>query len=149
MSTPFRRRSLLAASMACLVLGSALPAAAFAVIPCDQNQAPIIGGFMNPATIIENNHKYVPVSAVIVSADDDSGPLTYDLVSAVSSDPDDGMGQGDKPDDVVQVSFYDFLVRAELGKGASSRSYTFTYRITDGCGVSAATSVTVTVEARR
>lgn len=149
MSSPFRRRSLFAAIVACLVLGSSLPAVALAVIPCDQNRPPSIGGFMNPATIAENNHKYVSVSAVIVSADDDSGPLTFDLVSAVSSEADAGLGQGDKPDDIVQVSFYDFLVRAELGKGTTSRTYTFTYRVTDGCGASAETSVTVTVEPRR
>jgi hypothetical protein len=47
------------------------------------------------------------------------------------------------------VGLYDFLVGAELGRDSSSRTYTFTYRATDGCGVASETRVTVPVLARR
>jgi hypothetical protein len=141
-------RLTLVALIACLA-GAALPASALAVIPCDQNQPPIIDGFMNPPEITENHHKYTAVQAIILVADDDSGPVVIELVGAVSSEPDTGLGKGDKPNDIVQVGLYDFLVRAELGRDSSSRTYTFTYRATDGCGVARETSVMVTVLGRR
>ena len=142
------RRVLSATLMALLVLGASVPTAALATIPCDQNRPPIIDGFMNPATLIENHHKYAPVEAIILIADDDSGPVTWELVSATSTEPDDGLGQGDKPVDIVPIDRTHFLVRAELGKGSAGRVYTFTYRATDGCGATAETSVAVTVEPR-
>jgi hypothetical protein len=142
------RRVTMVALIACLVT-AALPASASAVIPCDQNQPPSIGGFMNPAEITENHHKYTAAQAIIVVADDDSGPIVIELIGAVSSEPDSVLGKGDKPNDIVQVGLYDFLVRAELGRNSSSRTYTFTYRATDGCGVARETSMTVTVLARR
>jgi hypothetical protein len=132
-------------------LGAALavPSATLAVIPCDQNRPPEIGGFMNPATITENHHKYAEVEAITVIADDDSGPVTEELVSATSSEPDDGLGKGDKPNDIVQVDLHHFLVRAELGRDSTSRTYSFTYRATDGCGATDEATLTVTVQPRR
>ena len=126
----------------------AVPSTALAAVPCDQNQPPQIGGFMNPSTVTQNNHKYVAVQAVAPSADDDSPPWTIE-VTWTSSDPDVGLGKGDKPNDVVQVDLYNFLVRAELGKDGTPRTYTFTYRITDGCGAYDETTMTVTVQPRR
>jgi hypothetical protein len=126
----------------------AVPSTALAVVPCDQNQPPIIGGFMNPSTITENHHKYVAVQAVVAAADDDSPPTTIE-VTWTSSDPDTGLGKGDKPNDVVQVDLYDFLVRAELGRDGTPRTYTFTYRITDGCGAFDEATMTVAVQPRR
>ena len=134
-----------------LVLGLLAPGGALAQVPCDQNQPPIIGGFMSPASIVEDHHRYVAVHGVIPSADDDSPPWTF-TVGVASSEADEGLGKGDKPNDIVQVdpaNIYDFLVRAELGKNSTSRTYTFTYTITDGCGASASTSATVTVTPRR
>jgi hypothetical protein len=142
------RRTALGALAAMIAL-ALLPMSAMAVIPCEENRPPSIGGFMNPSQITENHHKYAAVQAVIVVADDDSGPVVVELVSAMSSEPDTGLGKGDKPNDIVQVDLYDFLVRAELGRDSTSRTYTFTYRATDGCGATAETSVTVTVVPRR
>ena len=142
------RRVTMVALIACLA-AAAMPASAVAVIPCDENQPPLIDGYTNPPEITENHHKYTAVQAIILVADDDSGPVVIELIGAVSSEPDSGLGKGDKPNDIVQVGLYDFLVRAELGRDSSSRSYTFTYRATDGCGVARETSVTVTVLARR
>ena len=134
----------------CAALSAALaaPTTTFAAVPCDENQPPQIGGFMNPSTITENNHKYVAVEAVAPAADDNSPPWTT-TVSWTSSDPDAGLGKGDKPNDVVQVDLYNFLVRAELGKDGTPRIYTFTYRITDGCGLYDEAEMTVTVQPRR
>ena len=140
-------RRLSATGMA-LCAALAIPSAALAVVPCDENGAPVIGGSMNPSTITENGHKYVAVQAVVAAADDDSPPTTI-TVSWTSSDPDDGLGKGDKPNDVVQVDLYNFLVRAELGKDDTPRIYTFTYRITDGCGLYDEAEMTVTVQPRR
>jgi hypothetical protein len=144
-----RPRTLTMVALIACVAAAAMPASALAVIPCDQNQPPIIDGFMNPAEITENHHKYAAVQAIILVADDDSGPVVTELVGAVSSEPDSGLGKGDKPNDIMQVGLYEFQVRAELGRDSSTRTYTLTYRATDGCGVASETSVTVTVLARR
>jgi hypothetical protein len=126
-----------------------MPSATLAIIPCDQNRPPEIGGFMNPSSIVEKHHKYTAVEAITVVGDDDSGPVIVELLSAVSSEPDDGLGKGDKPNDIVQLDLTHFLVRAELGRDSESRTYTFTYRATDGCGATDETSITVTVLPRR
>ena len=148
MNGPVRR---LAVAVLCTAVGAVLafPSTAFAVIPCEENGAPIIGGFMNPPSIVENHHKYAAVEVILLVADDDSGPVTVELVSATSSDPDDGLGKGDKPNDILHVDLTHFLVRAELGRDSTSRTYSFTYRATDGCGVTAETTVTLTVQPRR
>lgn len=145
------RRFVAAALAASMAVAVSVPAVALAQIPCDQNQPPIIGGFMNPSTIVESHHQYVPVQAITVVGDDDSGPVTIS-VTVTSSEADSGLGRGDKPNDIVQPDpndIYHFLVRAELGKGSTSRTYTFTYTATDSCGASSTTSVTVTVLPRR
>ena len=141
----------LAAAVLCTAVGAVLafPSTTFAVIPCEENQPPIIGGFMNPPSIVENHHKYAAVEVILLVADDDSGAVTVELVSATSSDPDDGLGKGDKPNDIVQVDLTHFLVRAELGRDSTSRTYTFAYRATDGCGAATETTVTLTVQPRR
>jgi hypothetical protein len=104
---------------------------------------------MNPQVITENHHKYAAVEAILVVGDDDSGPVVVELVSATSSEADSGLGQGDKPNDIVQVDDTHLNVRAELGRGSTSRTYSFTYRATDGCGASSETTITVTVQPRR
>jgi endo-1,4-beta-xylanase len=147
MVPPARRAALV--TLFTVLMVAAIPASASAVIPCDQNQPPIIGGFMNPSQVTDNHHKYIAVQAIILVADDDSGPVIVELVSATSSESDSGLGKGDKPNDIVQVDLYNFQVRAELGRDSTSRTYTFTYRATDGCNVATETSVTVTVLPRR
>jgi hypothetical protein len=144
-----RRLFQLATVCAALTGALAIPSAAFAVIPCEENGPPIIDGLVNPATITENHHKYAEVTVLLVVADDDSGPVTVELVSMASSDPDAGLGKGDKPNDIIQVDLDTFLVRAELGRDSQIRTYTFTYRATDGCGLTDEATLTVTVQPRR
>jgi hypothetical protein len=144
-----RRRLVLAAVCAAVTVALVAPSMVFAVIPCEENRPPEIGGFMHPSTITENHHRYTEVNAILVVADDDSGPVTVELVSTASSEPDEGLGKGDKPNDIVQVDLDTFLVRAELGRDSQSRTYSFTYRATDGCGLTDEATLTVTVQPRR
>lgn len=96
------------------------------------------------------NPAWAAMTAILVVADDDSGPVTVELVSTGSSDPDEGLGKGDKPNDIIQVDLDTFLVRAELGKDSQIRTYSFTYRATDGwCGLTDEATLTVTVQPRR
>jgi hypothetical protein len=128
-----------------IVLAALFAAPAAATTPCDQNQGVVIDAMANPPTIGENNHKYVSVTILKVVGDDDTPPVTVELVSATSSEADTGLGRGDKPNDIVQVDEYTFLVRAELGKDSSGRTYSFVYRATDGCGATDEATATVTV----
>lgn len=140
------RSSVARAILVAVLFAWSLPTAALATTPCDQNQGVAIGAIAQPSTITENNHKYVEITIYTVVGDDDTPPVTVELVGATSSEADQGLGRGDKPNDIVQVDEYHFLVRAEVGKGSAGRTYSFTYRATDGCGATDEYTATVTVE---
>ena len=91
------------------------------------------------------NHKYVKVTATVVVSDHFDPNPTVTLVSVTSNEPDDGLGDGDTPDDIVIVDDFTFKLRAERAGGEEDRIYTITYLVTDACGNSTEASVTVTV----
>ena len=70
---------------------------------------------------------------------------TASLVSVMSNEPDNGLGDGDLPDDIVILNDFTFKLRAERAGGGEGRVYTITYLVTDACGNSTEASVTVTV----
>jgi predicted extracellular nuclease len=85
-------------------------------------------------TLWPPNHRYVTVHAH-VDADDnlDLDPVIT-LVSVTSNQPDNGLGDGDKPNDILIINDYTFKLRAERAGGAEDRIYTITYEVTDSCG---------------
>ncbi|NJD58053.1 MAG: DUF5011 domain-containing protein [Anaerolineae bacterium] len=62
-----------------------------------------------------------------------------------SNEPDNGLGDGDKPNDIVILDTYTLLLRAERSGLGQGRVYTITYQVTDACGNSTLASVTVRV----
>ena len=83
---------------------------------------------------------------ISVSATDnaDSSPL-WQLVSATSSEPDDGLGDGDTPDDIVIAGSTALKLRAERSGTGEGRIYTITYSASDACGNSTTTAIDITV----
>jgi hypothetical protein len=151
-----------AVAVAWSVLLAAFPVAALAIVPCDQNQPPILFAYTgqgNSTTFVaEEHHKYIDVAVFALIGDDDSPPMTLEVVSATSSEADDGLGRGDKPNDIVLLDpaiatdgsrVFHFLLRAEVGKGTDSRTYSITLRATDGCGASAESTALIVVQSQR
>lgn len=55
---------------------------------------------MSPARLWPPNHQLVPVEATVTMTDVLSGPTSFTLTSATSSEPDAGLGAGDTVDDL-------------------------------------------------
>ena len=112
---------------------------------CDEI-APIFDSVsVSPDELWPANHKYVNVTATVVVSDNFDANPTVELVSITSNEPDDGLGDGDTANDIVIVDDFHFKLRAERSGGGNGRVYTITYKVTDACGNSAITTVTVTV----
>lgn len=102
-----------------------------------------------PTTLWPANHKLVRVQVTASATDAVDAAPAIEFVSATSSEPDDGRGDGNTTGDIVQLDAYTFLLRAERAGGGSGRVYTLTYRATDATGNSSLASVQVLVPANR
>lgn len=112
---------------------------------CRDVTPPMITAWATPNELWPPNHQYEPVT-VSASVTDDADPnVTLSLLSVTSNEPDDGLGDGDTPNDIVVVDSVNFQLRAERSGNGEGRVYTVTYQATDACGNTATASVTVTV----
>jgi hypothetical protein len=116
---------------------------------CRDVTPPVITATATPSTLWPPNHQQMPVNVSVTVTDDAGDAIAPTLVSAVSSEPDNGLGDGDTPGDVVMVDSFNFLLRAERAGGGEGRIYTITYSATDSCGNTATTSTTVSVPKNR
>ncbi len=100
---------------------------------------------VSPDTLWPPNHKYVDVTATVVVSDNFDPSPTITLVSVTSNEPDNGLGDGDTPNDIVIVDDFNFQLRAERSATGDGRIYTITYEVTDACGNSTLATAEVTV----
>ncbi len=113
---------------------------------CDEIAPAFEDVTVSPDTLWPANHKYVNVNATVTVSDNFDPSPVVELVSITSSEPDNGLGDGDFPNDIVIVDDFNFKLRAERsGTNGEGRTYTITYRVTDACGNFAEQSVTVFV----
>lgn len=98
-----------------------------------------------PDTLWPADHQYVTVKATVQVTDNADPSPVLELVSVTSNEPDDGLGDGDTPNDIVTVDKFTFQLRAERSGNGKGRIYTITYKATDGCGNSRTATATVTV----
>ena len=103
-----------------------------------------------PGDLWPANHKLVPVSVGLTVTDALSGrSAAYAVSEARSSEPDDGLGDGDTAGDiqgfVVDASVVRGSLRAERAGGGSGRVYTLGYRGFDLAGNAATCGTTVVV----
>ncbi|MDH3307587.1 MAG: ExeM/NucH family extracellular endonuclease [Acidimicrobiia bacterium] len=103
---------------------------------CDEI-APTIEVSVTPDTLWPPKHQYVGVTATVIAADNFDTDPTVTLLSVTSNEPDNGLGDGDKANDIVIVDDLNFLLRAERSGLGNGRVYTITYQVTDDCGNSA------------
>ena len=111
---------------------------------CDEI-APTLSVSVSPDTLWPPNHKYVTVTATVTASDNFDQSPTITLIDVTSSEADNGLGDGDKPNDIVIIDTYHVDLRAERAGNGNGRIYTLTYQVTDGCGNSTIATTTVTV----
>ncbi len=112
---------------------------------CRDTTPPAIGVTFLPSILWPPNHKLVAVNASVSVVDDADPAPTLRLVSVVSNEPDNGLGDGDAPNDIVVINDTAFQLRAERSGGGNGRVYTATYQATDACGNTATATATVSV----
>jgi hypothetical protein len=104
---------------------------------------------LSPTALWPPNHRLVEVVATVNVTDDHDPHPTVTLVSITSSEPDNGLGDGDTANDVQGADFgtddRSFLLRAERSGTGTGRTYTITYEARDAAGN--ATTVTQKVVA--
>jgi hypothetical protein len=112
---------------------------------CVDSTPPVLEIELNHDSLWPPNHKVVTVHAKLDVYDDADPNPTATLVSVTSNEPDDGLGDGDEPNDIEIKNDTTFRLRAERSGTGDGRIYTITYEVTDACGNSALTTATVTV----
>ena len=89
---------------------------------------------LNQTMLWPPNHKYVTIEAFLTASDNADAAPTVTLLSVTSNEPDNGQGDGDKPNDIVIIDEDTFQLRAECSGSGTGRIYTITYQVTDDCG---------------
>lgn len=102
------------------------------------------------------NHNLITIAATIAASDSCDANPSVVLASITSNEPDNGLGDGDRPDDIQAVGggpvpfgtdVRQFLLRAERSGIGNGRTYTVTYTAKDASGNSVSASATVLVPA--
>jgi predicted extracellular nuclease len=112
---------------------------------CVDRTAPALAVSASPNELWPADHKYATVKTSVSATDNADPNPQITLVSVTSNEPDNGLGDGDTPNDIVKVNDTTFNLRAERSGAGSGRVYTITYKVTDACGNTTQKSVTVTV----
>src|SRR3989449_579030 len=109
---------------------------------------PVLSVTASPRILWPPDHRMVEV-ILTVAARDNLGAVRVVLVSATSSEPDNGVGDGDTTNDIqsTEVGTLDtrVLLRAERSGVGPGRIYTLTYQATDLAGNTTTASVTIVV----
>jgi hypothetical protein len=108
---------------------------------------------LTPDVLWPPAHQLVPIAAQITVTDACDAAPDVTLVSIVSSEPDNGLGDGDTSGDIQEASIGTddraFLLRAERSGSGTGRVYTVTYRAVDHSGNSATATAQVRVPRNR
>ncbi len=115
---------------------------------CDE-LAPILSVSVSPETLQPPNHRYRTVTATVSASDDTDPSPQVRLVSVTSSEPDNGIDDGNTINDIVVVDDLTLKLRAERSGSGSGRTYTITYQASDRCGNTTIQTATVVVPLSR
>ena len=114
---------------------------------------PVLNVSLSPTVLWPPNHTLATINATITISDSCDPNPRVELVSVTSSEPDAGLGDGDKANDIQGASIgtddRSFMLRAERSGAGAGRTYTVTYRATDRSGNSTLATATVVVPHRQ
>ena len=99
----------------------------------------------SPAQLWPPNHRWVEVALSLSVSDECDPHPACQIVSATSSEPEDGIGDGHTAPDIQVTGLLTAWLRAERSGRGPGRVYSFTVECTDGSGNAATASATVTV----
>jgi hypothetical protein len=118
--------------------------ASFTVTVSDTT-APEIGG-VTPSveTLGPPNHRMIGVTIAATAADDVSA-VACSITNVSSSEPDNGLGDGDTANDIAITGPLSVELRAERSGNGPGRVYTITVTCTDAAGNAAVDTTTVSV----
>ena len=93
---------------------------------------------LSPTALWPPNHRMVEVVATVTVTDDHDPHPAVTLLSITSSEPDNGLGDGDTANDIQGADLgtddRSFLLRAERSGTGPGRVYTVTYQARDAAG---------------
>jgi predicted extracellular nuclease len=110
-----------------------------------ETEAPQLNIGLSLTSLTPPNHKLVPITATVSATDNFDQHPVVELVSVVSDEPDNGLGDGDTTGDIVIIDDTHFQLRAERSGTGDGRTYTITYSATDSCGNTTIGQATVEV----
>jgi hypothetical protein len=120
-------------------------ALAISPVLADTTPPVIAAATPSPSVLATPNHKLVPVTVSVVASDDtDPAPAAH-IAAVKSSEPDDGLGDGDTAGDIVITGPLSLQLRAERAGKGPGRTYTITVVVTDASGNSSSADAVVTV----
>jgi len=94
------------------------------------------------------NHRLVPISVAVDSTDAVSAPVCS-ITGVTSSEPDNGLGDGDTASDIQDVSGLSVKLRAERAGGGDGRTYIIAINCVDAAGNASQSRTTVWVAANQ
>ncbi len=110
---------------------------------------PMISASPNPSVLWPPNHKLHDINVDVLVFDACDANPAVELVSIMSSEPDNGTGDGNTPGDIQGADLGSddraFQLRAERSGPGSGRTYSALYRVTDGASNHSDFLVTVLV----
>ncbi len=115
-------------------------------IKVQDTTAPVFTSLTTSSTSLwPANHKMVAVTLTATATDAASAPVTFKILSAVSNEPDNGLGDGDTVGDIVLTGPMTLNLRAERSGSGTGRIYTITVEARDAAGNTSTKTVTVSV----
>jgi len=106
---------------------------------------PVINGVTpSTATLWPPNHQMVPIS-IVANASDLVGITSLKIISVQSSEPDNGLGDGDTANDTQISGALTVNLRAERSGNGNGRTYTITVEAKDAAGNTSTKTTTVSV----
>ncbi|HEV2489900.1 MAG TPA: PKD domain-containing protein [Candidatus Acidoferrales bacterium] len=115
---------------------------------------PSLQVMLSPNVLWPPNHRLVQITATIEANDACDANPAVALVSITSNEPDNGLGDGDQPNDIQAIGggsiqfgtdVRSFLLRAERSGTGTGRIYTVTYTAKDASGNKSTVKAQVTV----
>lgn len=118
--------------------------ASFTVTVVDTTAPAFSGLTPSSATLWSPNHKMVPITLSALTSDN-TGVTSLKIVSVSSSEPDNGLGDGDTAGDYQITGDLSVNLRAERSGKGNGRIYTITVEASDASGNTSTRTCTVSV----